>query len=314
MKKVVLFCVVLLLVSSLFVFGAGQKAPAKSGGPIKIGATFHSTYHEFFAEMIKGMKAEAAAQGVELIISDENMDVAKQNNTMANFIQMGVNAIILLSVDPEALNAAALDAMKAGIPVITVDSDVTDPKAFTTFIGSDSYQMGTMAGTAAGEYITKEMGGRATIGIVGWLSHPIAVQRANGFQDALKNVSGITWAGRQEADARDKALTVAETMLQGNRNINLLYGMNEGSTLGCLAAVEIQNKLNQVKVCGIDISEEVISAIEAGKIPFIVTQQPELMGRVGIQSAIKAMKGETLERRIVIPAFVVNKANVAKFK
>lgn len=323
-KKMKGFFRVLAFVVCMAVVLTGCKAAAPSSGSsqvsedgkkqLKIGATFHSTYHEFFAEMIAGMKDEAQKSGVELIISDENQDAAKQNATIETFVQQGCDAIILLATDTEALNAAAIEAMEKGIPVITIDTELTDPNAYITFIGSDGYAMGQTVGNATKEYVEKEMGGKASIGILGWLSNPVTARRADGFKDALKDVEGIKITSEQEADSRDKALSVAENMLQGNPDINLLYGLNEGTTLGSLAAVESQNMLEKVRVTGIDISADVIAAIEAGKIPFIVTQQPETMGRVSIQSCIKAAEGESVEKNIMIPATVVNKDNVADFK
>ena len=122
MKKILVVFLVLLLAVSFTAIAGGKT----EGKKIRIGATFHSTYHEFFAEMIAGMKDEAAKLNVELTISDENMDVGKQNATMDTFIQQKYDGIILLAIDPEALNAAAGDAMKAKIPVVVVDGNISN--------------------------------------------------------------------------------------------------------------------------------------------------------------------------------------------
>lgn len=307
MRKI--YILIALILCSLTIFTSCAKDKK-----VKIGATFHSTYHEFFAEMIEGMKDEATKNNVELIISDENMDVAKQNSVMETFVQQGVDAIILLSIDPEALNSAALDAMKKNIPVILVDSTLTNEDAYVSFIGSDSEAMGKMAGEACVEYINKEMDGKAKIAALGWLSHPVSIKRVTGFKEVVTKLPGVTWITEQEADSRDKALNVAENILQGNKDLTLFYGGNEGTVLGELAAVESANMLDQVKVTGIDISNDVIRAIEEGKIPFVVTQQPEEMGRVSITTCLKAIKGEKVNKNQTIASIVVNKDNVADYK
>ena len=264
--------------------------------------------------MIAGMKDQAAKAGAELTISDENMDVGKQNATMDTFIQQKFDCIILLAIDPEALNAAAGDAMKANIPVIVVDGPISNEDNFVTFIGSDSYAMGKMAGETAKEYITKEMGGKAIVAALGWLSHPVSVKRVQGFKEIVETLPGVDFRAEQEADSRDKALNVAENVMQANPDLNFFYGGNEGTVMGELAAVESAGKTEQIKIAGIDISKDVIRAIEEGKIPFVVTQQPGEMGRESINACQKALAGETLPKNMTIPSTIVNKDNVAQYK
>jgi ribose transport system substrate-binding protein len=288
-------------------------APA-AGKKLKIGATFHSTYHEFFAAMIAGMKDQAAKVGAELTISDENMDVGKQNATMDTFIQQKYDCIVLLAIDPEALNAAAGDAMKAKIPVIVVDGPISNKDNYVTFIGSDSYAMGKMAGQAAKDYITKEMGGKAIVAALGWLSHPVSVKRVTGFKEIVETLPGVQFRTMQEADSRDKALTVAENVMQANKDLDFFYGGNEGTVMGELSAVESAGKTGQIKIAGIDISKDVIRAIEEGKIPFVVTQQPAQMGVESINACQKALAGETLPKNMTIDSTIVNKDNVAQYK
>lgn len=311
MKKTLAVLMVLLFAVSSTLMAGGTKEGAKK---IRIGATFHSTYHEFFAEMIAGMKDEAAKLNVELTISDENQDVGKQNATMDTFVQQKYDAIILLAIDPAALNAAAGDAMKAKIPVIVVDGPISNENNYVTFIGSDSYAMGKMAGEAAKAYITKEMGGKAVVAALGWLSHPVSILRVKGFKEIVETLPGVDFRNMQEADSRDKALTVAENIMQANKDLTFFYGGNEGTVMGELAAVESAGKIGQIKIAGIDISKDVIRAIEEGKIPFVVTQQPAEMGRESIRACLKALKGEKLPKNMTIASTIVNKDNVAQYK
>ena len=310
MKHVVKLLCLLLCLSIFFCFGVS----AEENDKIVIGASFHSTYHEFFVTMIEGMKEAAEINNVELLIQDDNMDIASQDATIATFINSGVDAIILLAIDTEALNAAAKEAVEAGIPVITIDTKITDPDAYTTFIGSDSEQMGKQAGAYALEYIKENMSGTVKAAGLGWLSHPVSVLRVTGFRDAISDAENVVWVGEQEADSRDVALSVAENMLQANPDLNLLYGGNEGTLLGSLAAVESQDMLDQVTLCGIDTSEEILDAIDDGRIAFTVAQQPFEMGVVSIESCLAALKGEKLEKNQVIDCSIVTKENTADYR
>lgn len=308
LRKPISLIISLVLVLSAFA------AFAEGTDKLVIGATFHSTYHEFFVAMIDGMKKTAEENNIDLRIQDDNMDIAAQDATIQTFINSDVDAIILLAIDTEALNASAKDALAAGIPVITIDTKLADPEAYSTFIGSDSEQMGQQAGDYAIEYIKANMNGVAKVGGLGWLSHPVSVLRVTGFRDKIKTLQGVTWVGEQEADSRDVALNVAENMIQANPDITMLYGGNEGTLLGALAAVESQDMLNQVVLCGIDTSVEILDGIDDGRIAFTVAQQPYQMGVASIESCLKAINGETLEKNQVIDCAIVTKENSKDYR
>jgi len=265
--------------------------------------------------MIDGMNDAAEANNVKLTLVDENGDAGTQYATMENFIQQDLDGIILLAVDPESLVGIVADCVdNHGIPVVCCDGAINSDK-ITTFIGSDSYSMGTSCGEAFKAYCEKNGVTGGKIGVTTWMKSTGQQQRLQGFKDILATMGeGFQIVNEQDGDARDTAMTSAENILQADPDINFLFGTNEGNVLGCYAAVQAAGLTDQIKVFGIDISEDAISGIEAGDIPFIITQLPYEMGVKCIEVLIGACNGESYEAKTYIDTPAVTLDNVADFK
>ena len=307
MKKLIALMMVVALIA-----GFAAIAEEKT---YNFGASFHSTYHEFFATMINGMNDAAAEYNVNLTLVDENGDAGTQYATMENFIQQKMDGIIMLAVDPESLVGITEKCVEEDkIPVVCCDGSINTDK-ITTFIGSDSYGMGTSCGEAFKAYCEANGITSGKIGVTTWKKSTGQQDRLQGFKDVLATMGdGFQIVNEQDGDARDTAMTSAENILQADPDINFLFGTNEGNVLGCYAAVQAAGLTDQVKVFGIDISEDAIAGIEAGDIPFIITQLPYEMGRKAIEVLVGACNGETYEPKTLIETPAVTIDNVADYK
>lgn len=309
MKKLAVFLLVAMMALG------GTTVLAQEDEPLYFGASFHSTYHEFFANMIQGMNDAAAAHNVKLTIVDENGDPGMQYASMENFIQQEMDGIILLAVDPESLVSIVEDCVDTyGIPVVCCDGSISSDR-ITTFVGSDSYGMGTSCGEAFKAYCEENGITQAKIGVTTWKKSTGQQQRLQGFKDVLATMGdGFQIVNEQDGDARDTAMTSAENIIQADPDIDFLFGTNEGNVLGCYAAVQAAGLTEQIKVFGIDISDDAIAGIEAGDIPFIITQLPYEMGVKCVEVLVGAINGETYDAKTYIETPAVTIENVADYK
>ena len=93
---------------------------ANSGKKIKVGSTVYY-YTEFITLMAKGMKREAAQEGVDLTILDANNDAQKQLSQVENLIAQKVDVIVVAAVDTDAIVPAVAMCKKANIPLVAVN-------------------------------------------------------------------------------------------------------------------------------------------------------------------------------------------------
>ncbi|HJO94327.1 MAG TPA: substrate-binding domain-containing protein [Victivallales bacterium] len=291
-----------IVIIIIFVFGGliyiGVKQSEKAKRP-KIAFIFKTLNNPYFINMEKGAReAIKKYPQYDLIVQapEREIDVEKQMQYVENMIIQKVKAICLTPSASKAILPAIKRANEAGIPVIIIDSDVDRDLAkkmgvkIVTFIGSDNYNGGELAA----EYIKKILHGVGQVAVVeGMPGAATNEQRKNGFLDTVKKYPGIKVVAVQPANyERNMAYTVAQNILQANPKLNAIFAVSDYMALGAMSAIQEAGKSKQVKLVGFDFLDEAKKALLDGNMSGDVAQYPTLMGEEGIDSAIKAIKGE----------------------
>lgn len=194
--------------------------------------------------------AAKAVPQFTLQIADGAGNVNTQTSQVDNFITQKVDLLLISPFEAAPLTPAVKRAVDAGIPVIELDrKTLGDPgKDYLAFIGGDNYKIAY----AAGEYTAKTLlpnGGEAAV-LEGLPSSTPAVERLNGFKDAVKGTK-IQIVAEQAADwVPDKAQTAFAAMLQAHPDIKMLYASNDMMAAGALLAAKGAGK--QVMIIGTD--------------------------------------------------------------
>lgn len=176
------------------------------GDPVVIGFSAPAADHGWMGAITSAAEAEAENyDDVELRVAEGTNDVNVQISQIEGFIADGVDAIVLLPFDGAALTDVAIEAMEAGIPVINVDREFSDPFAARTTVLGDNYGMGV----SAGQYICGELGDQpdAVVAEI-QASLPSRSPRtaARGFADALADC-GSTWTTRCRPSSPSRAVS-----------------------------------------------------------------------------------------------------------
>ncbi len=328
MKKRLLALVSVVMVSAMVLGGCGSKtqepaeapaeeapaepaeaeAPAETPAPaegeaIKIGVSVADQSNPFYIDIVDGMES-AAKEGDELIIVDAGFDAAKQLNDIDDMIQQGVGVMLIDPVDSNAIKSAIEACDAAGIPVIAYNSPLNFEIAST--VATDNY----LAGQLVGEAMGKALEGKGKVAMLTYNVAEVCLDRANGFKDAIANYPDIEIVEEQEIQpGTDTALPVAENILQSYPDLNGFFALNDPSALGCVAAVESANLLDQVKIVGVDGSDDAKAAIAEGKMLASAAQDPVTIGSEAVATAYKVIAGETVETDIKIPSYLVDESN-----
>ena len=175
-----------MLASMSFISTAGAAAPTYALVQINQQALF-------FNLMNKGAQDAAKASGKDLVIFNSNDNPVAQNDAIENYIQQGVKGILVAAIDVNGIMPAVKEAAAANIPVIAIDAVLpAGPQAAQ--VGVDNIEGGRIIGQYFVDYVQKEMGGQARLGIVGALNSAIQNQRQKGFEETLKSNPKITIA------------------------------------------------------------------------------------------------------------------------
>ncbi|HDU3659332.1 TPA: substrate-binding domain-containing protein [Klebsiella pneumoniae subsp. pneumoniae] len=268
----------------------------------------------FFNLMNKGAQDAAKASGKDLVIFNSNDNPVAQNDAIENYIQQGVKGILVAAIDVNGIMPAVKEAAAANIPVIAIDAVLpAGPQAAQ--VGVDNIEGGRIIGQYFVDYVQKEMGGQARLGIVGALNSAIQNQRQKGFEETLKSNPKITIANVVDGqNVQDKAMTAAENLITGNPDLTAIYATGEPALLGAIAAVENQGPQKDIKVFGWDLTAKAISGIDGGYVTAVLQQDPEKMGAEALNALNSITSGKTVPKTILVPATVVTKANVDSYR
>ncbi|MEP2117181.1 sugar ABC transporter substrate-binding protein, partial [Bauldia litoralis] len=104
--------------------------------PKRIGYVVNYATHEWYQNVIKGMKDHGAELGITVEVKDANLDVAKQVSAAEDFIAQGVDVLILTPVNEEGVVPLLRRAKAAGMPVVLEGNPV---KGMTTMVAICDY-------------------------------------------------------------------------------------------------------------------------------------------------------------------------------
>jgi len=283
--------------------GGGEKKAAEgagsaSGRPV-IGVSLLTRTHPFYQDLEAGLQAGAAQHGYDLIVQAGEFDVARQKDQIDNYIVRNVNAIIVSPCDSKSIGTSIQAANRAGIPVFTADIAVLAEGAqVVCHVASDNVAGGRLAAQTLGE----ALGGQGKVAIIDHPEVESVIQRVHGFEEGLKAYPGIEIVAKLSGRGmKDVAFHTAEDILQAHPDLDAIFGINDDSALGALAAVEKGGKLGRVTIVGFDAVPEAREAIRAGRIHADVIQQPDRIGRTTLEAVADYMAGKPVPPEILIP-------------
>ena len=271
--------------------------------------------HPFFVDMRRGAQEAADRLGVNLQVqaAEREIDVDKQMQIVENMLQTGIDALVITPSGSREIVSALVKARAANVPILIVDTRL-DAKAAAdagvvaqTFIGSDNYEGGTLAG----DYVVTATGGKARVGILeGIPGHETGDSRLRGFRDAVSKSPGITIVASQPANwERDQGFNVFQNMLQAHPNIDTVFAASDLMALGAIEAIAAAGKTGKIRVVGFDALDDAKKAIAAGTMDASVAQFPYEMGKAAVESAVKVLAGEKLPADIMVKLEMITKAS-----
>ena len=303
----------LLLLSFVALMACGQQ---QESGPkkLKIGYVINFMSHEWYQNISKSAIARAAELDIELIVADANLDVAAQISKAENMLAQGVDVLILSPVDAKAMGPIVRQAKEVGTHVFTESNPV--PGA-DSYVGIDNHVGGVKAGEWFVEY-AKEQGIEPKILVIGLPNFEDCRQRVDGFKEALEK-AGLDYEIVQEVDGqglKEKAFKVAQDALTANPNINVIYGINDDSTTGGMAAYKAAG-LDEEKLTAIGFGFEgtVGQTALTGATTYraALAMFPNFVGGALIDAAVKLAKGEKLPPHYETPTIVLTRDNIDRF-
>jgi ribose transport system substrate-binding protein len=253
--------------------------------------------HQFWQAVKMG--AEQAAKQYNVQISFEGPENESQVDKQMEMLQAA------LAKKPAALCFAALDS-KAAVPLLQKAKDEKIPVVgFDSGVDSD-IPVATAAtdNLAAAGFAAKKMAeligdaGEVAV-IVHDQTSRTGIDRRDGFLAEMKNhpnikVVDVQYGGGDQLKSTD----LAKAIIQAHPGLKGFFGANEGSIIGVLNAVKELNKAGAIVVIGYDAGKQQKDAVRSGLEAGAVSQDPVGIGFKAVEAAVKAIKGEAVQKNI----------------
>lgn len=179
-------------------------------------------------------KEKGVEMGYNVVVDDPGTDLNKQINTIKTWVEQGVGAIVVNTLQPDAFESVAKQAMDAGVIWITYGQKIENQHAT---VGYAQYDDGRQLGEAAGKWVSETQGGKAKAIILGYEKGVWGQQRGQGIKDGLLAMApGVEIVAEQDAISPTEGLNVTRSLLQAHPEANVILGVEDPATEGSYKA------------------------------------------------------------------------------
>jgi ribose transport system substrate-binding protein len=242
---------------------------------------------------------------LKVVFKDAQNDSLTQQSQIEEFINAGVNLIIVSPKEAAPLTPPVAAAYEKGIPVIVLDRRVLGDK-YTCFIGADNKKIGR----AAGAWIVKRLGGKGNVvELEGLMTSTPGQDRHSGFREGIKGSAidvifeaDMKWL---EPDARQEM----ESALARFKKIDLVYAHNDPGAHGAYLAALAAGREKEIIFVGIDaLPHEGQVYVRQGILE--ASFEYPTGGGEAIDTALAIIGGQPVPKEITLKSRVFTKENI----
>jgi len=289
---------------------------------IKIAFSAPGADHGWLAAITENAEAEAANyDDVDFVLLEGTNDSAAQVSQVEQLIAEDPDVLIILPHEGGPLTPVAQEAMEQGIPVVNLDREFSSESAFRTWIGGDNYGIGV----SAANFIAEQLDCQGNVvEIQGLAGISVTEERTAGFADTISQLcgDGIQIVAQQPADfLPDKGLTVMETILQAQPDIDAVYTHDDDMAMGVVSAIENAGRQDEMILTGAGGSRDAMDLIQEGGLyaatflynPSMSASAVRVARLIALGQGFEELVEPEVPSRIELPATTVTQDNVDDF-
>ncbi|MEV6021545.1 sugar ABC transporter substrate-binding protein [Streptomyces sp. NPDC052036] len=274
-----------LLVAGCSSSSGGKKAEENSSGAaagkattprMTVALVTHQAPGDTFWDIVrKGAEAAAAKDNIKLVYSSDP-NAGTQANLVQNAVDQKVDGIAITLAKPDAMKDVVGKATQAGIPVVGLNSGVSDWKklGLLEFFGQDE----SVAGEAFGKKLN-EVGAKNAVCVIQEQGNVGLTQRCDGVKKTFSGTTQILYVNGTDMPSVKSTITAK---LKQDSSID--YVVTLGAPYALTAVQSVGDAGSKAKVATFDLNKDLTNAIQKGDIQFAVDQQPYLQGYLAVDS------------------------------
>lgn len=290
---------------------SGTSTAGSSSHKYTIALVPGDTTDPFYTSMEAAAQAEATKLGMGFVWEGAaTFSPEDQQPVLAALLARHVSALLVAPTDPAALTGTLAQYHSAGIPIITVDTTITDTSILTSRITSDNTQGGAAAADACGASM-KGTGSAAVIYTTPGTTTTNA--RGQGFITEMKakypNVSVYT---EYDNNAESTASTQVSSLLLAHKNLGCIFGTNDYAAEGAATAVDTAHDATKVAIAGYDAEPQMVTLLKNKTIDIVIAQKPAEEAQLAVEYAYDALTGKSsqIQTSVQLPNVTMTSSNI----
>lgn len=295
--------------------------PASDKEIVVAGVVFQED--QFMKLLTLGYQDAAKAAGVKCLTGNTGNDQAKEAELINTYVAQKVAGLAIAPLNQDSSIAALKKADESGTKIAITNISLTNAPFIVGGYTSDNKNLGLTSGKAAAKLIKEKLGGKAKIAIIQFKSllPQQSADRVNGFLDEVKKVNpDVEVVADQDAWLQDKAVATAGDILTAHKDINIIFGANDGGTIGSVMAVKNAGLAGKCFVFGIDTGDQQLAMLKDKDniLQAVTGQDPYGMGFKAMETLIKGLKGEDVSankgKSEIVPGLLVSRDDTEGIK
>ncbi|MFE0388549.1 sugar ABC transporter substrate-binding protein [Streptomyces bungoensis] len=257
--------------------GGSNASAGKATTPrMTVALVTHQSAGDTFWDIVrKGAQAAADKDNIKLVYSNDP-NAGNQANLVQNAVDQKVDGIALTLAKPDAMKGVIAKATSAKIPVVGLNSGVSDWKklGLMEFFGQDE----TVAGEAFGKKLN-EVGAKKAVCVIQEQGNVGLTQRCDGVKKTFSGTTETLYVNGTDMPSVKSTITAK---LKQDSGID--YVVTLGAPFALTAVQSVSDAGSKAKIATFDLNKQLTGAIQKGTIQFAVDQQPYLQGYLAVDS------------------------------
>jgi ribose transport system substrate-binding protein len=272
----------------------GSGGGSSSNGRLRIGVSVYDM-SSFITAGKAGIEAYAKANNIDILWNSANLDVSTQANQVDQFVNAGVDAIMVVPVQADSLAPQVANAKAKKVPFLAVNAALNSSDLAGTVLPDD-----VKAGEQEMQMMVDKLGGKGNIVVLqGPLGQSGELDRTKGIQNVLAKHPGMKILAKDTANwKRDEAVNKMKNWISSfGGKIDGVVAENDDMGLGALQATrEAKVKL---PIVGVDGIEDGLKAVKSGDFIGTNLQHGTVELATGVAVAAKIARGEKVDTKPV---------------
>ncbi|MBQ4473962.1 MAG: sugar ABC transporter substrate-binding protein [Lachnospiraceae bacterium] len=299
---------------------AVEKTLADLDHDAKIGMTVKNANALFYTSLINGAKRaieeinKEYGRNHELIVLDDQTELANELTNVDDLINMGCDFIIFVPIDPSSSVAACEKILESNAHCIIIDAPCDVADKCDAVIVSDNFEAGRMQM----EKLCEKLGGKGDIVLINDSTNPNAKKREEGAKEELKNWPDINVLEYRDIKSSvENAMAAVEDMLNvyADEGIDGIWNFSDTPGQGSVSVVQSRGLGDKIVVTGIDGNKTAKQLIADGQMYGSAAQFPNELGYKGVYAGLNLLIGIKPEQQTeLVPVEWIDATNVADYQ